>query len=69
MKPAATMQGIAIKPIKPSLHSKIKARIIPMMIDEKFITKVETREVAKLFTCLESIPNLLAAIPPRLALA
>lgn len=63
------MQGIAIRPIKPSLHSKIKAKIIPMIIEEKFMTKVETREVAKLFTCLESIPNLLAAVPPRFAFA
>ncbi len=35
-----------------------------MMIDEKFMTKVETREVTKLLTCLESVPNLLAAAPP-----
>ena len=35
-----------------------------MIIDEKFMTKVETSEVTKLLTCLESVPNLLAAAPP-----
>ena len=69
MKPAITMQGIATNPTNPSLHSNMKASIIPVIIEEKFITNVEIIEVVKLFTCLESIPNLVAAVPPRLALS
>jgi len=64
INPEATMQGMAMRPTKPILHSKINAKIIPIIIEEKFITKVETREVAKLFTCLESTPNRVAAAPP-----
>lgn len=64
MNPPATMHGIAISPTIPSLHSKIKTKTIPTTIVEKFITKVETNEVTKLLTCLESIPNLLATAPP-----
>lgn len=66
MKPAATMQGMAIRPTRPNLHSKMKARIMPTMMEEKFMTRVDTIDVAKLFTCRESTPNLLAAAPPRL---
>lgn len=64
MKPEATIQGMAIKPTNPSLHSKTKAKTMPAMIVEPFMTKVDTSEVASPFTCLESIPNLVAADPP-----
>lgn len=58
------MQGIAMIPTSPSLHSKTKARIIPMMMEEKFMSTVDTKEVSKLLTCLESTPKRVAAAPP-----
>jgi len=58
------MQGIATRPTKPILHSKINAKIMPIIIEEKFITRVEMSEVARLLTCLESTPNRVAAAPP-----
>ena len=58
------MQGIAIKPTRPKRHSAMKAMTKPPTMAEKFITTVETKEVTKLFTCLESTPNLVAANPP-----
>ena len=65
MNPEATIHGIAINPTNPSLHSNTKASIMPAIMVEQFITKVETKDVASPFTCLESIPNLVAADPPR----
>jgi hypothetical protein len=64
MKPEATMQGMAMSPTKPILHSKTKAKIIPVMMVEKFMRTVEMREVSRLFTCLESTPKRVAACPP-----
>ncbi|CAM6002146.1 unnamed protein product [Sphagnum balticum] len=64
INPASTTHGIATSPTSPNLHSKTKANIIPRTIEEKFITRVETKDVARLFTCLESTPNLAAAAPP-----
>ena len=65
IKPEATMHGIAINPTNPSLHSNTKASIIPAIIVEQFMTKVDTNDVASPLTCHESIPNLVAAEPPR----
>ncbi len=65
INPAATMQGIAIRPTRPRRHSKINAKIMPVMIVEKFINKVETKDVSRLLTLLESTPNRVAAAPPR----
>ena len=64
MKPEATMHGIATSPTNPSLHSARKAITSPPTIAEKFIKTVETNDVTKLLTCLESTPNLVAASPP-----
>lgn len=44
------MQGIAMRPTRPKRHQNAKANIIPIMIEEKFITNVDTKEVAKLLT-------------------
>ena len=64
MNPEVTMQGIAISPTKPSLHSAKKAITNPPTIAEKFIKTVEINEVTKPFTCLESTPKRVAANPP-----
>ena len=64
MKPEATIQGIATRPTNPKRHSAQKAMIRPITIAEKFIKTVETKDVTKLFTCLESTPKRVAASPP-----
>ena len=42
-----------------------KAKTIPIMMEERLIVTVDINEVTKLFTCLESTPNRVAADPPR----
>ena len=64
MNPEATIEGIAISPTSPNLHSNANAIMSPPTIEEKFMRTVDTMEVTRLLTCLESMPNLLAAKPP-----
>lgn len=63
------MQGIATSPINPILKSKIIAKAKAIEIVERFIKTVETKEVAKLLTNLESTPTAVAIFPPLFSLS
>ena len=59
------MQGIVTIPINPKRHYAMNAIINPPKMLARLIPRVDTTEDTSPLTYLESIPNLVAATPPR----